>query len=77
MPASAEGDIDTIYGDVVTLSEYAWPSPARDAVNRAYGDTQKLVLIASTALLTLAVIAVATWRDIYVKDVKQVRGRVA
>ncbi|KAJ9616886.1 MFS siderochrome iron transporter 1 [Cladophialophora chaetospira] len=77
LPASAQGDVDLIYGDLTTQTSYAWGSPTRDAINRAYGDTQRLMLIASTAFLALAVVAVAAWRNIYVKDIKQVRGRVA
>jgi MFS family permease len=77
LPASAQGDIDLIYGDIVTQSSYPWGSPTRDAINRAYGDTQKLMLASSTAFLALAIVAVAIWRNIYVKDIKQVRGRVA
>ncbi|ETI23881.1 hypothetical protein G647_05688 [Cladophialophora carrionii CBS 160.54] len=77
LPAEARGDVDLIYGDLVTQASYPWGSPTRDAINRAYGDCQRNMLIASTAFLALAVVSVAVWRDIYVKDLKQVRGRVA
>lgn len=77
LPESAQGDIDSIYGSLVVQSSYPWGSPTRDAINRAYGDTQKLMLIASTAFLAIAIVSVAIWRNIYVKDIKQVRGRVA
>ncbi|EXJ68536.1 uncharacterized protein A1O5_08329 [Cladophialophora psammophila CBS 110553] len=77
LPASAQGDIDSIYGSLVVQSSYPPGTPTREAINRAYGDTQKLMLIASTAFLALAIVSVAMWRNICVKDINQVRGRVA
>ncbi|KAH0828318.1 hypothetical protein AYO21_07313 [Fonsecaea monophora] len=77
LPESAQPELDTIYGSLVVQSSYAPGTPTREAINRAYGDTQKLMLIASTAFLALAIVSVLLWRNIYVKDIKQVRGRVA
>ncbi len=56
---------------------YPIGSPAREAIDRAYGDAQKMMLIAATAILAVAWVATAVWRDIKVKDFKQVKGRVA
>lgn len=77
LPASAQDQIPDIYGSLVVQSSYAPGTPIREGINRAYGDTQKLLLIASTAFLAIAIVSVVVWRDIYVKDIKQVRGRVA
>jgi hypothetical protein len=55
---------------------YAVGTPTRDAISHAYGDAQKMMLIASTVILVIAIPATAVWRDIKVKDFKQVKGRV-
>lgn len=77
LPAESQGDLLKIYGDLVTQLSYPVGSPTRDAINRAYGDTQKLMVIASTAFLSLGIVGVLMWRNINVKDFKQVKGRVA
>jgi hypothetical protein len=55
---------------------YEFGSPTRNAISRAYGESQKYMLISSSAILVLAVVAVAVWRDIKVKGFKQTKGRV-
>lgn len=76
LPASAQGDLATIYGDITVQSSYAVGTPTRNAINRAYGDAQRYMLIAATAVQVISLVAVAVWRDIKVKDFKQVKGRV-
>lgn len=46
------------------------------AIQQAYGDAERMMLIGCTAVLTLAVVAVAVWRDIDVRTFTQVKGRV-
>ncbi len=55
---------------------YPMGSPTRDAINHAYGDAQKTMLIAATAVQAISFVAVFVWRDIKVKDFKQVKGLV-
>jgi hypothetical protein len=76
LPDMPEANITAIYGDLTTQLSYEWGSSERDGIIRAYGESQKVMLIASTAVLALAVIAVAVWRDIRVKDFKQTKGMV-
>lgn len=76
LPPESQGNLTTIYGDLVTQLSYPVGSPTRDAIVRAYGDTQRLMLISSLGVLALAVPAVLVWRDIKVKDFKQVKGTV-
>ncbi|EAS36082.1 siderophore iron transporter [Coccidioides immitis RS] len=76
LPPESQGNLTAIYGDVAIQSSYPVGSPTRNAINRAYGDAQKYMLIAATAILSLAVVSTAVWRDIKVKDFKQVKGRV-
>lgn len=69
-------DANKVYGSIIAQLYYRPGTPARDAINRAYGDAQRYMLITSLALLGGALICVALWRDIRVKDMKQVKGRV-
>jgi hypothetical protein len=76
LPENAQADLATIYGSITVQSSYAVGTPERDAINRAYGDAQKLMLIGSTAVMAIAFVAVLFWRDINVKGFKQTKGRV-
>ncbi len=76
LPPESLPNLPAIYGDLSTQLSYPLGSPTRDAINRAYGDAQKTMLIASTAVLAVAIVATAVWRDINVNDIKQTKGRV-
>ena len=76
LPVESQANLTSIYGDLSVQLSYEVGSPTRDAIVRAYGDTQKLMIIAATAVLVFAIVSVAVWRDIKVKDFKQVKGRV-
>lgn len=76
LPPESQGNLTEIYGDLVTQLSYPVGSPTRDAINRAYGDAQKHMLIGATGILAVSFIAVIMWRDIKVKDFKQVKGTV-
>jgi hypothetical protein len=76
LPASTQAELFTIYGDITTQLSYPVGSETRIAISRAYGDAQKWMLVAGTTVLVVAIVAVAVWRDIKVKDFKQVKGRV-
>jgi MFS family permease len=69
-------DYKMVYGSILWQMFYEKGTPARNAINRAYGDAQRLMLITSVCLLAGALICVAFWRDINVKHIKQVKGRV-
>ncbi|OLN81917.1 Siderophore iron transporter mirB 7 [Colletotrichum chlorophyti] len=68
--------IDWIYGDIISQLGYKVGTPERIGIQRAYGDSQRIMLIASLSLLVGALGSVAMWRDINVKKIKQVRGNV-
>lgn len=76
LPADAQADAVTIYGDIVTQMSFAKGTAERTAIDLAYGESQKLMCIAATAILALAVVAVMVWRDIDVRNHKQVKGLV-
>jgi MFS family permease len=76
LPADAQANLTDIYESIVTQTSYAVGTPERDAINHAYGDAQKYMLIAATSILVLAFAGVLCWRDINVKNHKQVKGMV-
>ena len=76
LPPESQANFASIYGSLETQLSYEWGSPTRVAIARAYGDAQRDMLIAATAVLVVAFGAVAVWRDIGVKDFKQVKGLV-
>ncbi|KAI1506387.1 major facilitator superfamily domain-containing protein [Biscogniauxia marginata] len=76
LPAESQGDLASIYGDIVVQLSYPVGTPTRTAIMNAYGEAQKWMLVAATAITGLAIVCVVVWRDIKVKDFKQVKGRV-
>ncbi|KAG6026921.1 hypothetical protein E4U41_001128 [Claviceps citrina] len=76
LPESALANFTEIYGQLDVQLSYPVGSPARVAIQRAYADGQRAMLVAATAVLVLCFVAVGLWRDVNVKNVKQVRGTV-
>lgn len=76
LPESAQQNLTQIYGSLVVQLSYPRGTPERDAIILAYGDAQRNMLIASSAVLVIGVVAVFFWRDINVKERKQVKGLV-
>ncbi|KAH7129552.1 siderophore iron transporter mirB [Dactylonectria estremocensis] len=65
-----------IYGDLTTQLLYPVGSAGRIAIQHAYADAQKMMLIAATALWAIGLGAVFMWRDINLAKIKQVKGHV-
>lgn len=65
-----------IYSSIVVQLGYEWGTPEREAINAAFGHTQKLMSITGTVIMVLAFAFVLMWRDIKISDVKNTRGRV-
>lgn len=76
LPDEAKANATLIYGDLTVQKSYPVGSLERIAINRAYGDGQKYMLIGGTAILAVGLGATMMWRDIKVKDFKQVKGLV-
>ncbi|KAJ6190559.1 hypothetical protein N7519_000580 [Penicillium mononematosum] len=72
----AEVNVAKVYSDITAQLSYEWGSPARNAIAHAYGDAQRYMLITSVCMLVVAWGCSGMWRDIKVKDLKQVKGRV-
>jgi MFS family permease len=74
LPSSALPDLESIYGDLTVQSSYAVGTPERDGINKAYGETQKLMCVAATCLYATIIVWVSLWREINVKGMKQTKG---
>ncbi|KAF2790044.1 MFS general substrate transporter [Melanomma pulvis-pyrius CBS 109.77] len=77
MPAENQADVPAIYASLVTQLSYPKGTAARAAIEHAYGDAQRYMCIGATCILTLMFPAILVWRDIRVKEFKQVKGVVA
>lgn len=76
LPEDQQANLTTIYESITVQESFAVGSATRDAVNQAYGDAQRIMLIAASCILIGSIISVAVWRDYQVKDHKQTKGRV-
>jgi MFS family permease len=69
-------NVDLIYNNLYSQLAYRPGTEARWAIGLAYGDAQRLMLITSVCVLVGALLSIAMWRDINIKNIKQVRGNV-
>lgn len=76
LPASELPNLLLIYEDITTQLSYPAGSPARIAIQHAYGDAQTRLLIAGTAVWAVGIVAVVMWRDIRIIGIKQTKGHV-
>lgn len=76
LPEESQADFSLIYGDLFQQLSYPVGTPTRDAINRAYGDAQRYMLISATVILVVAFVCVGVWKDLNVKNNKQVKGVV-
>ncbi|KAF4471932.1 Siderophore iron transporter mirB [Fusarium albosuccineum] len=76
LPTEELPNLVDIYGALEVQLSYPEGSPARVAIQHAYVDAQKMMLIAGTAVWAVGFVATVVWRDINVKDIKQVKGHV-
>ncbi|EAQ83500.1 hypothetical protein CHGG_09904 [Chaetomium globosum CBS 148.51] len=76
LPQDSLGNLTTIVGSLETQLSYPIGSPTRTAIQHAYGDAQRIMIIASTVVQVISIVSVVVWRDIKVKDFKQVKGLV-
>jgi MFS family permease len=71
LPASAMDNFASIYGDLVVQGGYPLGSPERTAINKSYGETQKLMLIAATCIYSVTLTSVVLWQNVDVRKQKQ------
>lgn len=76
LPEAAKGQAATIYASLPAQLSYPMGSPERDAIIAAYAVGQKWMLVAGLVALAPAFVWVLMWRNIQLKEVKQVKGTV-
>ncbi|KAI6783661.1 Siderophore iron transporter-like protein [Emericellopsis cladophorae] len=76
LPDDTKDQAMAIYGSLEVQLDYPLDSPTRIAIQDSYGEAVRYMLIAATSVLVLAIAGVAMWRDVNVKDKKQVKGLV-
>jgi MFS family permease len=74
LPSTA--NFEFIYGSIYSQLGYPVGTPTRTAISLAYADAQQYMLIASISVLALGLGCAWLWRDIKLKDVRQVQGNV-
>lgn len=76
LPDDLKANTTSIYvGGSVTQMSFPVGSPARDAINLAWGQSQKYCCISATAVLVLAIPCIAVWKN-YSVDKHQNKGTV-
>ncbi|KAF2791558.1 MFS general substrate transporter [Melanomma pulvis-pyrius CBS 109.77] len=76
LPAEDLPNLAIIYGDIVTQLSYPVGSPTRLAIQHAYGDAQKYLFTAGTAVWVIGFVSTLVWRNIDVTGIKQTKGHV-
>ena len=76
LPAETLPELPAIYGDLSAQLMYPVGSATRLAIQHAYGDSQQMMLIAGTAIWAVRFGVALVWRDINVKNIRQVKGNV-
>lgn len=76
LPSEEVVNLVNIYASLEIQLSYAEGTPTRIAIQQAYGDAQRMMLIAATAIWVIGIVATLAWRNTDVRNIKQVRGQV-
>ncbi|KAI0809564.1 major facilitator superfamily protein [Xylaria sp. FL0064] len=76
LPPETKDQWATIYGDLATQISYPVGSPTHTAIVKAYDAALRNMFIAATTITVLGLVSVIAWRDIKLKNFKQVKGIV-
>ncbi|KAJ6103225.1 siderophore iron transporter mirB [Penicillium sp. IBT 16267x] len=76
LPESSADQWQEIYDSLPLQLSYPMGSETRTAIMYAYAATQKRMLIAGTAIMTLALFFMMMIKDINVKNIKQTKGTI-
>ncbi|EPE34450.1 MFS general substrate transporter [Glarea lozoyensis ATCC 20868] len=76
LPPESQENLTTIYSSIEEQLFYEWNSPTRLAIQHAYADTWRLLLITGAATWALGLVAMLVWKNTNVKGVKQNKGYV-
>ncbi|KAI9747820.1 MAG: hypothetical protein M4579_007380 [Chaenotheca gracillima] len=76
LPESAKSQALSIYADLTIQLSYPMGSPERTAIIAAYGVAQRRMLIAAVSIAPIGILCILFWRDLQLKNIKQVKGTV-
>lgn len=76
LPVGSEQDLAEIYGNLGLQLSFEFGNPVRTAIIDSYSVAQFRLGIAGTCILLFTVVGVALWKDVRVKDFKQIGGVV-
>ncbi|KEQ80637.1 MFS general substrate transporter [Aureobasidium pullulans EXF-150] len=76
LPESAQGNLTSIYGNIVTQLAYPINSPERIGIQKAYGYAQTRMLAAGVGLMGLSLIWICFIKNLNVAKMKQTKGVV-
>ena len=76
LPSSELSNLLNIYESLDVQLSYPIGSATRIAIQHAYGDAQRMLLIAGSSAWIFGLIAVLMWRNIDVTNIRQVKGQV-
>ncbi|KAI5292213.1 hypothetical protein KEM55_008000, partial [Ascosphaera atra] len=64
MPKDKLDEVSSIYGSLTVQKSYPVGSAVRTAIDKAYGDAQKLMCVSATCIFLIGWIAAACWRNL-------------
>lgn len=76
LPDNLKGNSTVIFGSLKKQLSYKWGSPERNAIIDAYSETQRIMTITATVIVTIATVFVLIWRDLKLKERNQTPGNV-
>jgi hypothetical protein len=77
LPADKIHETEAIYATIEKQLSYAWSTPERQAIVRAYGDAQRLMLIAGTCALVPCFLWVYMLKNYRLSEHKERKGLMA
>lgn len=75
LPEDAKNLTASIYGDMTIQMSYEMGTPIRTAINDAYQDVQRKMVITGVAFIPICSILLFAWKNINVKKLEATHGK--
>lgn len=73
LPTSLQAEIPQIYGSAVIAIQYPWGTAERTAINAAYDDTMRILIIVALVLASVELLTVSLLKDLDLRTVDKSR----
>ncbi|KAJ9630202.1 hypothetical protein H2204_008563 [Knufia peltigerae] len=73
LPTSLQAEIPQIYGSAVIAIKYPWGTAERTAINAAYDDTMRILIIVALVLASVELLTVSLLKDLDLRTVDKSR----